>query len=58
MGKCAKKLIGPVADSLELKTLALIATFGDPSTVFELRVSVGLLKQGNHKIGKSIRLCR
>lgn len=37
-GKWAKMLVEPIADSLELKTLTLIVTFGDPTTVLEMRV--------------------
>lgn len=51
----AEVLIRPIVESLELRTLTLIVTFEDPPTLFELEVSVGLLKQGDNKIGKSIR---
>lgn len=51
-GNKVKMLIGPIVESLELRSLILIVTLGDPPTVFELDVSNGLLNQGDNKIVK------
>lgn len=41
-------LVQPIVEDLELRSLTLTITFGDPPTVSELKVTNGLLVQGDN----------
>lgn len=43
-----KMLVQPIVEDLELRSLTLTITFGDPPTVSELKVSNGLLVQADN----------
>lgn len=44
-----KMLVEPIREGLELRSLTLTVTFGDPPTVSELKVSNGLLVQEDNR---------
>lgn len=43
-----KMLVEPIVEGLELRSLTLTITFGDPPTVSGLKVLNGLLVQGDN----------